>query len=63
LQPTSGSVILPVLEQANTPDSVKTTLTIESSLGDILAVVMLGSMIGLGAGQSMLTGLAAGFCP
>jgi cell volume regulation protein A len=58
---TSGSVVLPALQQINTPESVKITLTMESALGEILAVLMVGSMVGLAGDESLLTGLATGF--
>lgn len=61
LASTSGSVVLPALEQIHSPESIKLTLTLESALGEILAVLMVGSIIGLGGEQSMLTGLATGF--
>jgi cell volume regulation protein A len=58
---TSGSVVLPVLEQVPTPESIKIVLTTESSLGEILAVLTVGSMIGIAGEQSLITGLATGF--
>ncbi len=57
----SGSVVLPALQQITSPESIKTTLTLESSLGEILAVLMVGSIISVGGEQSMLTGVATGF--
>ena len=61
LASTSGSVVLPALEQIHSPESIKLTLTLESALAEILAVLMVGSIIGLGGEQSMLTGPATGF--
>ncbi len=58
---TSGSIVLPALQQITTPESIKLTLTLESAIGEILAVLMVGSIIGVGGEQSMLTGLATGF--
>ncbi len=58
---TSGSVVLPALQQIMSPESIKLTLTLESSLGEILAVLMVGSLISIGGEQSMLTGIATGF--
>ena len=58
---TSGSVVLPALQQITSPESIKITLTLESSLGEILAVLMVGSIISVGGEQSMLTGIATGF--
>jgi len=58
---TSGSVVLPVLHQITTPDSIKIVLMTESSLGEILAVLTVGSMISVGGEQSFIVGLASGF--
>jgi potassium/hydrogen antiporter len=58
---TSGSVVLPVLHQITAPDSVKIVLTTESSLGEILAVLTVGSIISVGGEQSLMIGLASGF--
>jgi cell volume regulation protein A len=58
---TSGSVVLPALQQIASPESIKITLTLESSLGEILAVLMVGSIISVGGEQSLLTGIASGF--
>jgi cell volume regulation protein A len=58
---TSGSIVLPALQQIASPESIKITLTLESSLGEILAVLMVGSIISIGGEQSILTGLATGF--
>ena len=58
---TSGSVVLPALQQIVSPECIKITLTLESSLGEILAVLMVGSIVAVGGEQSMLTGIASGF--
>jgi cell volume regulation protein A len=58
---TSGSVVLPVLHQITTPNSIKIVLMTESSLGEILAVLTVGSMISVGGEQSFIVGLASGF--
>jgi cell volume regulation protein A len=58
---TSGSVVLPALQQMFVPESIKITLTMEASIGEILAVLVVGSIISIGGDQSMLTGLATGF--
>jgi len=58
---TSGTVVLPALQQINTPEPVKITLTIESALGEVIAVLIVGSMLNSDASQSMLTGLASDF--
>jgi NhaP-type Na+/H+ or K+/H+ antiporter len=46
----SGSVILPVLEQLEMRDSVKTTLVIEASFGDGLGALGVGVLIDLALG-------------
>jgi cell volume regulation protein A len=61
LASTSGSIVLPALERIDSLESIKLTLTMESAVGEILAVLMVGSIIGVGGEQSMLTGLATGF--
>src|SRR6516165_6022193 len=42
---TSSSVVLPVLQQIDTPDYLKVTLTLEASLGEILAVLTVGTLV------------------
>ena len=58
---TSGSVVLPVLHQIKTSEPVKIVLTTESSIGEILAVLTVGSIISVGGEQSLLVGVASGF--
>jgi Na+:H+ antiporter len=58
---TSGTIVIPALQQINTPDPIKITLTIESALGEIIAVVMVGSLLNASADQSLVTGLAMDF--
>jgi cell volume regulation protein A len=58
---TSGTIVIPVLQQINTPDPVKITLTVESSLGEVIAVLMVGSLLKSSASQSLITGLATDF--
>jgi len=48
----SGSVILPVLEQLEMRESVKTTLVIEASLGDGIGALGVGVLIDLASGGS-----------
>src|SRR5580704_2942650 len=54
---TSSTVVLPVLQQMNAEEPVKVTLMLESSLGDVLAVLMVGLLLGL---QSQTGPLAQG---
>ncbi len=58
---TSGSVVIPALQQIMAPESVKITLTVESSLGEVLAVIMVDSLVNVAADQSMVTGVAGAF--
>jgi potassium/hydrogen antiporter len=48
----SGSVILPVLEQLEMRDTVKTTLVIEASFGDGLGALGVGVLVDLALGGS-----------
>ena len=59
---TSGTIVIPALQQITAPDPVKITLTVESSLGEIVAVLVVGALIGLSQnGALLLSGLAADF--
>lgn len=58
---TSGTIVIPALQQINTPEPVKITLTIESALGEIIAVVMVGSLLNTADNGSLVTGLAMDF--
>ena len=59
---TSGTVVIPALEQINAPEPVKITLTVESSLGEIIAVLLVGSLLTLsGSPSAMIVGLAEDF--
>jgi cell volume regulation protein A len=58
---TSGTIVIPALQQITAPEPVKITLTIEAALGEVIAVLMVGSMLNMGPNQSMLTGLASDF--
>jgi potassium/hydrogen antiporter len=58
---TSGTIVIPALQQISTPDPVKITLTIESSLGEVLAVLLVGSLLKQGKEGSLLGGLASDF--
>jgi NhaP-type Na+/H+ or K+/H+ antiporter len=58
---TSGTIVIPALQQISTPDPVKITLTIESSLGEVIAVLLVGSLLKQGNEGSLLGGLATDF--
>jgi cell volume regulation protein A len=58
---TSGTIVIPVLEQVSTPAPVKITLTLESTLGEVIAVLLVGSLLNPDASQSLLFGVAADF--
>jgi len=54
---TSSTVVLPVLQQMEAEEPVKVTLLLEASWGDVLAVLMVGLLLGL---QSQTGPLAQG---
>jgi len=58
---TSGAVVIPALQQISAPEPVKITLTIESSLGEVLAVLMVGSLLNIGQSSSIVSGMALDF--
>jgi cell volume regulation protein A len=58
---TSAAVVLPAIEQISAPEPIKITLTLESSLGEIIAVLTVGTLIGMGSDQSLVEGLITGF--
>jgi cell volume regulation protein A len=59
---TSGTIVIPALQQIDTPDPVKITLTIESSLGEVIAVLMVGSLLQMaGTGHSLIGGVVTDF--
>jgi len=58
---TSGTIVIPALQQIDSPDPVKITLTVESSLGEVIAVLMVGSLLHSEGSQSLMAGLATDF--
>jgi len=58
---TSGSVVLPALQQMEARDYLKVTLTLESSLGEILAVLTVGALVTISGTESLFSGLVVGF--
>jgi potassium/hydrogen antiporter len=58
---TSGAVVIPALQQINTPEPIKVTLTIEASLGEIIAVLMVGSLLTVNPGSSIVKDMAIDF--
>jgi cell volume regulation protein A len=58
---TSGSVVLPALQQIEAPEHLKVTLTLESSLGEILAVLTVGALVTISGTESLFSGLLVGF--
>jgi len=61
LGPTSASVVLPAIQQIAAPEAIKVTLTLEASLGEIIAVLTVGTLIGLDGSESIFQGLVTGF--
>jgi potassium/hydrogen antiporter len=58
---TSAAVVLPAIQQIDAPEPLKVTLTLESSLGEIIAVLTVGTLMGLETNQSIVEGLITGF--
>jgi len=58
---TSGTIVIPALQQINTPEPVKVTLTLESALGEVIAVLMVGSLLHAAGDGSLVGGLATDF--
>jgi len=58
---TSGTIVIPALQQINTPDPVRITLTVEASLGEIIAVLLVGSLLEQNHSSSLIGDLATDF--
>lgn len=58
---TSAAVVLPVVHELDAPEAIKITLTLESSLGEILAVLTVGTLISLQGSDALVEGLITGF--
>lgn len=58
---TSGSVVLPALQQMDAPERLKVTLTLESSIGEILAVLTVGTLVTISGTEALFSGLVVGF--
>jgi cell volume regulation protein A len=58
---TSAAVVLPAINQMEAPDAVRITLTLESSLGEIIAVLTVGTLISLHSDAPLVEGLVTGF--
>jgi cell volume regulation protein A len=58
---TSAAVVLPAIHQMEAPDAVRITLTLESSLGEIIAVLTVGTLISLHSDAPLVEGLVTGF--
>ena len=58
---TSGTIVIPVLQQIATPDPIKVTLTVEASLGEVIAVLVVGSLLNLRGDQSVIAGVTTDF--
>src|ERR1039458_2894792 len=58
---TSGTIVIPALEQISAPTPVKITLTLESTLGEVIAVLLIGSLLTTGVSQSLVFGVTADF--
>ncbi|HVP55209.1 MAG TPA: hypothetical protein VMU45_09465, partial [Candidatus Eisenbacteria bacterium] len=49
------------IQQMDAPEAIKITLTLESSLGEILAVLTVGTLMSLNGSEPMVEGLVVGF--
>lgn len=58
---TSGTMVLPALQQIEPEEHVRVMLLIEAALGDVIAVITVGSLVTLAQGEPMLRGIAARF--
>jgi len=58
---TSAAVVLPAIQQMDAPEPIKITLTLESSLGEIIAVLTVGTLISLNSDAPLFEGLVTGF--
>ena len=58
---TSGTMVLPALQQIEPEEHVRVVLLIEAALGDIIAVVTVGSLVGVAEGDLLFTALARSF--
>jgi cell volume regulation protein A len=58
---TSGTIVIPALEQISAAQPVKIALTLESTLGEVIAVLLIGSLLNTGVSQSLVFGVAADF--
>jgi potassium/hydrogen antiporter len=58
---TSGTIVIPALAQIDTPEPVKVTLTLESALGEVIAVLLVGSLLHAQGDSSLIGGLATSF--
>src|SRR5271165_583780 len=58
---TSGTIVIPALQQISAPEPVKITLTLESTLGEVTAVLLIGSLLNTGVTHSLVFGVAADF--
>jgi potassium/hydrogen antiporter len=58
---TSGTIVIPALQQIKSPESVKVTLTLESALGEVIAVLLVGSLLHATGEGSLIGGLATSF--
>src|SRR5664279_4805945 len=61
LASTSAAVVLPAIQQISAPEAIKITLTLEASLGELVAVLTVGTLIGLDGNQPIFQGLISGF--
>ncbi len=56
----SSTMVMPILQQMGTRAGLRSTLLVESAFGDVLAVLVVGTIIGLDVGDLDLPGLLSG---
>jgi len=58
---TSSTMVIPVLQQLGIRGPVTVVLILEASLGDIISVISVGSLVDIPRGDTLVTGLITGF--
>ena len=58
---TSSTMVIPVLQQFEVRGPVAVVLILEASLGDVISVISVGTLVEMSRGDSLITGLVTGF--
>ncbi len=54
---TSSTMVMPIIQQLRAPEHIRGTVLVESAMSDVLAVITVGSIIGLDQGDLELRGV------